>query len=494
MESLYKIHQRAQNLEMGLIESDNIYPLNINYKENYDFENIKNSIKNWKNYSNLLENNLVQIVELLGLIKDNGNESELNEAVSIITNNILPYIKIDRKITKIFSEAKIENQELMESMNDIIYYDGIIQNYNTLNKEYNMDRLINKDFNMELSEDSTYRLCTIIDNKLNDNESLQDRYYTINELCLYGINNNELLEEIIPKVIVDYMVTTYITEDEKILDHLESFAENGKFIPKSVLDYIREFKFYINEVADMVDELFTEEAFLVLKEFDEYKTINSLNESILGKSWDNKINKNFKQIKSSIKTGFNNIHSKMKIYFAKFKMSANKGIDSTKEFIKKAFSDISKDDVKEAVKTILKIAFFAVVTIGAIAIAAIAGLISFICLLIYKRWFSDAAQLREAIETLKDHKEEATRQMITEPVIQRKQRLQEYVTNLDRQISAMEEKAIKIHDNGSTPIDPIENFANTAKNVATSAAGAIIGYNIAKRISNDNNNNDNNKK
>lgn len=168
--------------------------------------------------------------------------------------------------------------------------------------------------------------------------------------------------------------------------------------------------------------------------------------------------------------------------FTKFKLVPTKTVSALKSAILAVFSQITAEDVKEAVKTALKIAFFSLIVLGAFAVTVIAVIIGFICHQIYSRYFSDRAKLKDAIDELKDHCNEVNRKMEEEQDANRKSRMEVYVTELKTQIAKLQmryEEMVVAADKASSMAN---NVSQTAQNIGSQALTTLGMYSTIKNI------------
>ena len=89
-----KIEERKTKLSENHFNSG-YYPLfeSYNRKENYNYENLRESAYRWNNYSANVADNFSRILELFDIVKENNNGTQLQEFTNIINNHIIPYIK-----------------------------------------------------------------------------------------------------------------------------------------------------------------------------------------------------------------------------------------------------------------------------------------------------------------------------------------------------------------------------------------------------------------
>jgi flagellar biosynthesis chaperone FliJ len=189
---------------------------------------------------------------------------------------------------------------------------------------------------------------------------------------------------------------------------------------------------------------------------------------------------------NNLKNAMYNLHEmaytdRAKLLFTKFKLSSVKSVGMVKSTISSLFSNVNEDDVKTVLKTALKIAFFTFIVLGAFTIAAMASIIGFICYQIYSHFFSNKAELKDAISELRDHRSEVNYKMKSEPDANRKDRMEAYVHELELQINKLQEK----YDNMANPSNKVTDTSNTIADTATKIGNAAItGLGIYSAINN----------
>ena len=113
-------------------QASSYYPLYEScFKDNYNFLNILESISKWNSFSDNVGKNLNQVLSLIETVEGNNDQDQLDEAISIVNDKIIPYLESPLFFKNIINR----NKHISESTKNIFI--------DRLNEETECDRVLN---------------------------------------------------------------------------------------------------------------------------------------------------------------------------------------------------------------------------------------------------------------------------------------------------------------------------------------------------------------
>lgn len=475
------VSTRANNLELFSSEYMNkmgSYPILNENAHLYDINDWLCAIRYWKSFSESVTNNIDQVCNVLHIISESGTEQDLREATRFICNNIIPSLKNPNEFKYNFNKLREDTNLtkyidiIIDKLQEQVECDRVINNYNIVMKRFNIDKMFCNILTESTREDIIIDLCNLIDTyQLN----FKSKYCIANEVALYTSSKylDNIPRRIIEDTIIDYFIMYHNQNDiPKTLDTIRDSINKDLFISNEALDYVD----YINKVYYTINgrdyyekDIIEEESVLnerynnqpaVLQFIFHYDEYDAMNES--------------RKIVLTEMDLLDQAREKAKELITQIKISNVKTRSAAENAVQHTITSFPYDKAGEAVKTVLKVTFLILVTLGAFALGAFAVILGFTANFIYNRWFSDKALLREALEEMREHQKEVYYKYKTEPVIERKQRLLEYSTQLDKQVKSMESKYDKLEDEPNSITKASDSTADKAKDVADTAIKGML--------------------
>lgn len=210
----------------------------------------KSLIENWKNISSDPEVALYEISNRLEDIYNTQASIIKDQIISCMHKNILPFVS-DDTLSKICTQNQSKFLlDLSESVDEYIYYNKLVHNYDKLNKSCNFSKLLESQkttINSSVLDSKQKRdsICTILEIARSSYKDVPAKalYYIMAESLLFGcivkkytnISSKEILE-----VTTDYFsLNTDITpvETEDVLNKLNMFSNDDK---QELLDLFNE--------------------------------------------------------------------------------------------------------------------------------------------------------------------------------------------------------------------------------------------------------------
>lgn len=432
-----------------------IYPLreNSSLKETYDYENIKDSIIHWEQYSSSIGKNWDQLMTLYTTVSDLGTKEQLNECTTIITRDIIPYLHspsmMKKDLYKRLQETKLADLKeklnvLVESLNEDIECDRLLTNADVISKRYNLGRLVNNNI---LFEDATtetlYDLCFLIDTYDMDYKS---KFCIACEMALYNVYNaigedtleEECLKEQLSNVsilenVLDYFLLTYGKNDSmKFLDEMQDACHKDCFIRDQLDGYIATLRKY-----DLEEEIIEEEKTVSLtypneeisalsEELDQYmeireKTKKTISTLLLQETFQDHINKSQDCIN-------------------KIKLDKSKANECLKTAITNIFKANSSDISSKGIRIILKHVYYIFITLKYLSIGnALSEILKMIVDSSVKKCKQEK-ELKNVLRTWKEHQYNIQRKIKTTTDNEKKRRLEAYQEQLKNKYEILEKQ------------------------------------------------------
>ena len=458
---LRRDHLKYQNNVYG-----NSYPLyeSYNKKDSYNFLNLAESLYNWTLYSQNAGDNLKQVIDILETISENGTKNQLFEATDIVNKSITPYLEsplffkrlVDKRMHRgnmnmFLSEAL---DLLKKEINEQSECDRVLNNHKIVSKRFNIDKVVSSNIYYEDAFTETmYTLCSLIDTY---NMDIKSKFCSSAELAMYCINecgeridNKKLLETIIDYYLINYGVKDLdqFTEDIKFASDRDNFIDSN--IVYEYLDYVND----VNKKLDVELQNFDEE---VLKHYrDSDIPVEETSEMLSG------------SLQFLCEVAF---LDKAKEVITKIKLAPIKTINMVKEAIRALIVPTRLQDLKQGTHNALSLIFYAAIIIGCVPfggpIGMVLGMVS--SCIIAKH--ANKQYLKDSIQEWREHKYSVERKIKDCTDGEKKRKLQEYLTEVEKNIEILEKEYEKVRDRTSIELasDNEKRMASPDYNIKSS--------------------------
>jgi hypothetical protein len=378
------------------------YPLYQSYKENYNFDNIKNSVERWASYSENMGESLDKVLELFDIVSSKGTSKQLDTITDRINENIIFSLDDPSLLRPVISTKIKESNDVRKSclasilgrINESIHCDRLIKNHLMISKRFNIDSYVRENAYGDNINDTIHELCSFIDTY---NMGVNSKYSIALEEVLFTFykNNVKANSASILEAVTDYFLSTHMNEEDSSRELLHILGETAA-----------QNRFFTHEDACYIERLQSS-----IVETVEENTIDSL-------------------LESSLK-------DKTKDIIDKFKTLPSKTPEALKLMLINILVVNKDNNIVNGTKNLLSIAFYFLCVVGAISISVYAGIfaaivaktINFITERKYmtdilKVWYRNRDSVARKIDKCKDNKKKA--------------RLEEYLKQLDKSIDSLE--------------------------------------------------------
>lgn len=486
---------RKSNLDLDTKScSYDIFPLYKSYQENYNYQNLKDSINNWNKYSENIGECTNKVFELFDIISEKGTKEQLKETTNIINSKIISYLKspafIKKDIQKRLNES-IDNdyvkdclESLMEQVNQEINCDRLLSNYNSIMKRFNIDKLI---YNGLLYEenlpDTIYTLCELIDTYDMD---IKSKICVTTEMALYTIDKKiceDIHEDLITENVIDYYMVNYGKYDiDKYLDEAKDALIKDDFINESSLKYID----YLQDVRKR----------MILEDYEKELNPKILDSSNYG--FNEECN-NIELIQSKIDLLSElALIDKAKEIITKIKMLPSITANSIKEAIRSLIVPFRVQDMKKGTANALSLVFYATVTVGALSIGVIPGILGLVSSLFLAK-DSQRKYVKDALQEWKEHKYAINKKLKDTSDPEKRRKIEAYLDEVDKNIDILENEYEKNRDKSAYELNndvdkKVNSFSYNPSSNLVSPDGklndSLVGSNTKKEIQKSSNNSD----
>ena len=440
---IIEVYNRKTNLESQQ-RIGSCYPLYETYKTNYNFENIRESVYNWKSLSDNTTNNFNKVLELFEFVSKEGTQTQLEEITSIINRDIIPYVKSPAIFKNPILKTKrgLDESTAIDCLNSVLEKiheqtecDRVLRNCDTIAKRFNIDKIVKNNILFEDAvPDTIYKVCSLIDTYTMD---FKTKYCIALETCLYSINKyagNSITRSNIIENVTDYFLMNGGTNDiNKFLDKISEAVSKDNFIN------ISEDAQYINKLKRIQSEIVNEDNIDLDKLIqDNYRKTSAygLTEAMEQMSMVNEA-----LDKLCEEDSLDKIHD----IVTKVKMAPVKTNAMTKEAIRSILVTSRLQDLNKGTRNSLSLIFYTVIVAGALAINVVGGLFAFITAYIMSKHLNKE-YLKESIKEWKEHKYSVTRKLKEETDPEKKRKLEAYLDEVDKSIETLEEEYEKQRD------------------------------------------------
>ena len=468
---LVLIRKRKKNLSESSTKDDSIYPLRKASvtKESYDYENIRNAIRHWDLYSKSVGNNWNNMMKLCETVSTLGNINQLRECTSIINTEIIPYLSassmIKKDVYKKMSRSHSDDMKscyysMMESLNENIECDRVINNHDLISKRFNIDKLIANNILFEDAIPETlYSLCSLIDTYDIDYRS---KFCIAAEMALYTTYNTigeDIIEEqhlkdklsskSILEHVLDYFLINYGRNNTlKFLDEMQECCHKDSFIKNQLDSYIDHYRklhaqSYIEHVSpiplsDIAFSYADESIYGLTRDLDQYRSIREETELLA-------------RPKKAI-DDMSNMIDKAKGFIDTLKMAPSNAINSLKSAIAAVLVPCRVEDLEKGTSNALSYVFYAFITLGMFSVG---GALSGIFALIANYIIAKKAQkihLKQSLQAWTKHKVSVKRKIDSCSDAEKKRRMEAYLSQIDTTIDKIEKAYEEARDKTSNEL------------------------------------------
>jgi len=378
------------------------YPLYQSYKENYNFENIRESVERWAAYSEDIGKSLNKVLELVDIVSKKGTSQHLDMIANRINENIIfsldePALLKPSIITKIKEATKGKKSclySILSRIEESTHCDRMIKNHIMISKRFNIDSYVREHAYGDSIVDTIYELCSFVDTyKMGVNSKYSVALEEV--LFTFSKNNVKATSETIVETVTDYFLNTHMNREDSSKELLCILGET-----------VKQNRFFTNEDACYIDQLHK-------------STTEPVNEETFDSI-----------LEASIK-------DRTKEMIDKFKMIPSKSPEVFRQLLINILVVNKDNNIVDGTKNLLSIAFYFLCIVGGISVGVYAGIfaavvaktINFIAERKYmndviKVWYKNRDSVARKIDKCKDEKKKA--------------RLEEYLKQLDKSIDSLE--------------------------------------------------------
>ena len=371
------------------------YPLYTSYQEEYNYENLKDAIKSWKDYSMIEEECIDKMFELFNIVNEHEDISQIEECTSIIESNISS-LKNFANAESIIKLTKNTNT-VMDAIADIKKCDMMIKTHEDLCMRFDMDSYVQEKAFPENLYECIYELCSFIDTY---KMGVNTKYKTCLNECQFVFSKNYIpyKDSMIVEAVTDYFLYNHLNKQDtegELIDIMKDVIVCNPFIHKtSYLDRIKE-----NFVTTVKEE-----------------TIEGIFEAVDTKAIVNKAIEKFKSLPDKS--------------IAAFKSTVNSICHALMN------TDREEDVIVES-KNLLALCFHFFIIVGATAITPWLGIAAFIASTL-TRIHLTRTSTKKALTAWHKQRAKAAKQLEDCKDEEKKKRLKEYIKGLDDGIEKLE--------------------------------------------------------
>ena len=371
------------------------YPLYTSYQEEYNYENLKDAIKSWKDYSMIEEECIDKMFELFNIVNEHEDISQIEECTSIIESNISS-LKNFANAESIIKLTK-NTDTVMDAIADIKKCDMMIKTHEDLCMRFDMDSYVQEKAFPENLYECIYELCSFIDTY---KMGVNTKYKTCLNECQFVFSKNYIpyKDSMIVEAVTDYFLYNHLNKQDtegELIDIMKDVIVCNPFIHKtSYLDRIKE-----NFVTTVKEE-----------------TIEGIFEAVDTKAIVNKAIEKFKSLPDKS--------------IAAFKSTVNSICHALMN------TDREEDVIVES-KNLLALCFHFFIIVGATAITPWLGIAAFIASTL-TRIHLTRTSTKKALTAWHKQRAKAAKQLEDCKDEEKKKRLKEYIKGLDDGIEKLE--------------------------------------------------------
>lgn len=455
---------RKKHKDQGPKKSRKLYPLykTSHLSESYNFDNIREAVYQWNDYSPSIGNNWQQLMSLYETVENIGTIQQLHELTNIINNDIISYIaspsmmKLDlhRRINECTNDdMKCCLYSIVESINEAVECDRMLKNIDLISRRFDINKLVENSILYEDAVTETiYSLCSLIDTYEMDLKAkfcvaCEAALYTVNsviggepiaESCLQEkLNSTALLE-----TVTDYFLINYGQNNiEKFIELVEDASHKDIFIGTQLDEYT-------SLLRKVNGNQYTEAMILAPKMDDGNWKTTYIDESILGLAKDlDQYDQMRKSAESMItEASFSEIMAKGKEYITKLKMLPVQTIAALKAAISAILVPCRAEDMDKGTQNVLSLIFYAFCTVAWFYVGgALVGALGMVVNYTISK-VSQKTYLKDAIQKWREHKYSVERKIKECDDPEKRRRMEAYLDQVEASLEKLEKRYDELRD------------------------------------------------
>lgn len=378
-----------------------LYPLYLNYREHYDFQNILECANTWLSYTGDEYKAFKKMLELFDITCKNGSENNVNiiaGRMDTICESVDQPALIRQLVTnEIKQSTGIKHDKLLEmygTLSNAIQCDRVLKNHDMISKRFNIDSFIREHtYYKEDIDDVIYELCSFIDTyKL----GLDSKYSIALEEAkfIFSKHHIDIPERQIFEDVTDYFLVNHLNKDDSkraILHIMETVTEKNRFIGEE--------SSYLTELADSMNDVVEE-------------SVESLLE--------------------------NSMKDKCKLLVDKFKLLPDKSEAALRNLITNLLVVNKENNTIDGTKNALSIVFYFTVVVGSFSVGVIPGLFAIMATKTINM-VAERSYYTKTLQVWYKHRDSVARKMSNCKDQEKKKKMEEYLKDIDKTISKLED-------------------------------------------------------
>ena len=383
------------------------------YKEDFNYENIKESVDKWDRYSCNANQNIEKMLELYQMVQDNGSIRQIDA----INNRIIANLETVQDLSEAKYRIKhLKNVEpLIEALDDITECDKVIDNHKDLCTRFGIDEYVQMNAKPEEESYCIHELCNFINTY---NIGLNTKYRRAIDECIYAFAKNGIkypVESIVEDVTTYFLMLEMNENDTDItiLQLMKDAIDQDKFI--SIID--KKFLQKCDELLHPNDTTIEESEWLQPRG----TTINNINQILVNEG---------DSIEKAITA---------------FKLAPVKNESLFKKLTQRLFNVKREEDIIDTTYNWLSLSFWFFIVVGTLAISCFLALCTFVVSIIIEKHV-EYTTAKKILTRYHNARAKAAMKLEKTKDPQKKKRLEEYIKGLDMSIEKLEEHFDKIHD------------------------------------------------
>lgn len=404
---------RVKNSTVGHKVNEGVYPLLASYKENFNYENIKESVDKWDRYSHNVNQNIEKMLELYQLVQENGSIQQIES----INNRIIANLETVKDLSEANYRIKqLKNAEpLIEALDDITECDKVIDNHKVLCNRFGIDEYVQMNVKPEEEGYCIHELCNFIDTY---NIGLNTKYRRAIDECIYAFAKNGIkypVESIVEDVTTYFLMLEMDENDTDvtILQLMKDAIEKDKFVTIADKKFLKK----CDEIIHPNDVTIEESDWLEPRK----TAINTINQLYI-----NEADSTDKAITT-------------------FKLAPVKNESLFKKLTQRLFNVKCEEDIIDATTNWLSISFWFFIVVGTLAISCFLSLCTLVVSILIAKHV-DYTTAKKILTRYHNARARAAIKLEKTKDPQKKKRIEKYIKGLDKSIAKLEEHFDTIRD------------------------------------------------
>lgn len=488
MENFYPISavcSRKMKRKTGCMSfGESMYPLRqfSLEKNTYDFENLKECVYHWNNFSSSVGENWLQLMRLYETVDMYGSKDQLQECTDIICSNIIPYLPspsmIKKDVYRRIQECKSDHMKsclysMMDPLNEGIECDRLLNNYDVISKRYNINKIVQSNILYEDAvTDTIYSICGLIDTYDLD---YRTKFCIAAESTLYSvynsIGNDPIEEEYLSKKldqtallesVFDYFLINYgRLHFDQFIQEMSNTCHKDPFIRDRLDPYMERLnRIHAQTMIENVSPIplseiqirYPEEALYgMTRDIDQYRDLRENARHAIHEA------------------SFEEIRNKAREWMDKIKMAPSQSVNMVKQALAAIFVPCRAEDLGKGTHNALSFLFYALVILGTGISAGAFGIIFGSLFTYMTAKVSQKIYLKDAIQEWRDHQYSVERKIKDCTDMEKKRRMEAYLDQVKQTRIKLEDKYESIRDKTMDEINKKaeEDKANNKTSITT---------------------------